>query len=177
MRGRLDVNCRLPIMITMPGADPGFLKGGPILGLQAKKGGPGGGPILGPMLKSLHSGPKRGVRTPCTPSPRIPRPCMHRHTVGLHTMIGLIGPTNQACRPIQHLQLGGGELDKTELCSQIIEYKMILVGPYKYYERKGVLVDIITIKTKRGAEDTGAGRAGGGGGGPSPQLFMQKSSD
>ena len=88
-------------------------------------------------------------------------------------MIGLIGPTNQACRPIQHLQLGGG-LDKTELCSQIIEYKMILVGPYKYYERKGVLVDIITIKTKRGAEDTGAGRAGGG---PSPQFFMQKSSD
>ena len=87
----------------------------------------------------------------------------------------LIGPTNQACRPIQHLQLGGGgKLDKTELCSQIIEYKIILVGPYKYYERKGVLVDIITIKTKRGAEDTGAGRAGGG---PSPQLFMQKSSD
>ena len=92
-------------------------------------------------------------------------------------MIGLIGPTNQACRPIQHLQLGGGgELDKTEICSQIIEYKMILVGPCKYYERKGVLVDIITIKTKRGAEDTGAGRAGGRGG-PSPQLFMQKSSD
>ena len=29
-------------MITMPGADPGFLKGGYILGLQAKKGGPGG---------------------------------------------------------------------------------------------------------------------------------------
>ena len=95
-------------------------------------------------------------------------------------MIGLIGPTNQACRPIQHLQLGGGGLDKTELCSQIIEYKMILVGPYKYYERKGVLVDIITIKTKRGAEDTGAGRAGGGGGvggggavHPHPHVFCQ----
>ena len=44
---------------------------------------------------------------------------------------------------------------------------MILVGPYKYHERKGVLVIIST-------EDTGAGRAGGG---SSPQLFMQKSSD
>ena len=51
-------------MITMPGADPGFLKGGSILGLQAKKEGPGGGPILGPMLKSLHSGPKRGSGPP-----------------------------------------------------------------------------------------------------------------
>ena len=48
-------------MITMPGADPGFLKrGGSILGLQAKK----GGPILGPMLKSLHSGPTMGIRPP-----------------------------------------------------------------------------------------------------------------
>ena len=52
-----------------PGADPGFFKGagGSILGLQAKKGGPGGGPIVGPMLKNLHSGPKRGVRTPPPP--------------------------------------------------------------------------------------------------------------
>ena len=63
-------------MITMPGADPGFLKGGSILGLQAKKGGPGGGPILGPMLKSLHSGPKRGVRTLWTPPPPLDPP-MH----------------------------------------------------------------------------------------------------
>ena len=39
---------------------------GPILGLQAKK---GGGPTLGPMLKSLHRGPKGGVRTPWTPPP------------------------------------------------------------------------------------------------------------
>ena len=35
-----------------------------ILGLQAKK---GGGPTLGPMLKSLHRGPKGGVRTPPPP--------------------------------------------------------------------------------------------------------------
>ena len=28
--------------------------------------GPGGGPTLGPMLKSLQRGPKRGVRIPCT---------------------------------------------------------------------------------------------------------------
>ena len=39
--------------------------GGSILGLQAKKGGggPRGGPTLGPMLKSLHRGPKEGGRT------------------------------------------------------------------------------------------------------------------
>ena len=29
----------------------------------------GGGPTLGPMLKSLHRGPKGGVRTPWTPPP------------------------------------------------------------------------------------------------------------
>ena len=43
-------------------------KGGGILflALQAKTrgGGPGGGSTLGPMLKSLQRGPKRGVRTP-----------------------------------------------------------------------------------------------------------------
>ena len=69
------------------GADPGFYKkggGGSILGLQPKKKVcvcPGGGPILGPMLKSLHSGPKSvcvcvcgggGVRTPWTPPPDPP---------------------------------------------------------------------------------------------------------
>ena len=53
----------------IPGADPGFFKGGggggSILGLQAKRGwGAGGGPIVGPMLKSLHSGPKRGGPDP-----------------------------------------------------------------------------------------------------------------
>ena len=42
------------------GADPGFLKGGSILGLQAKK----GGPTLGPVLKSLHRGPKGGGSGP-----------------------------------------------------------------------------------------------------------------
>ena len=53
------------------GADPGFFKRassstrkeeGP--SSTRKKGGPGGGPILGPMLRRLHSGPKRGGRTP-----------------------------------------------------------------------------------------------------------------
>ena len=46
--------------------------GGSRLGLQAKKGGgaDGGGPILGPMLKSLHRGTKGGgVQTPWTPPP------------------------------------------------------------------------------------------------------------
>ena len=55
--GDASVVCR-----PRAGADPGFLKGGSILGLQAKKrgGGPRGGPTLGPMLKSLHRGPKGG---------------------------------------------------------------------------------------------------------------------
>ena len=38
--------------------------GGSRLGLPAKKGGPDGGPILGPMLKNLHRGTKGGVLTP-----------------------------------------------------------------------------------------------------------------
>ena len=37
-----------------------FFKGGSNLCLQEKKGVPEGGPILGPMLKSLHRGSKRG---------------------------------------------------------------------------------------------------------------------
>ena len=38
-----------------------FWKGGSILGLyKQKKGGPGGGPTLGPMLKCLYCGPKKG---------------------------------------------------------------------------------------------------------------------
>ena len=52
------------------GADAGFLKGG---------GGPTwvytqkGGPVLGPMLKSLHRGPKGGggVQTPDPPPPHL----------------------------------------------------------------------------------------------------------
>ena len=40
--------------------------------------GPGGGPTLVPMLKSLSSGPKRGVRTPCPPPPSAKAmTCMH----------------------------------------------------------------------------------------------------
>ena len=56
------------------GADPGFLKGGGGVQIRStsKKGGrPDGGPILGPMLKSLHRGTKGGVQTP-------PPPCI-RH--------------------------------------------------------------------------------------------------
>ena len=47
-------------------ADPGFLKGGVQIrstkSTSKKKGGgrPDGGPILGPMLKSLHRGTKGG---------------------------------------------------------------------------------------------------------------------
>ena len=41
------------------GAEPGLFKGGGgILGLQTKKGGPGGDTTLGPMLKSLYCGQK-----------------------------------------------------------------------------------------------------------------------
>ena len=52
--------------LQVAGADPGFLKrgGGASIGLQAKKGDSGGGPILGPMLKSLHRGPKGGSSPP-----------------------------------------------------------------------------------------------------------------
>ena len=45
----------------MSWADPGFFQkegGGVYLRSTSKKGGPGGGPILGPMLKSLRSRPK-----------------------------------------------------------------------------------------------------------------------
>ena len=43
------------------GADPGFLNGGGSrLGLPAKKGGLDGGPILGPMLKSLYIVAQKG---------------------------------------------------------------------------------------------------------------------
>ena len=46
-------------------ADPGFLKGGAQIRSTIKRGGPDGGPILGPMLKSLHRGTKGGgVLTP-----------------------------------------------------------------------------------------------------------------
>ena len=47
--------------------------GGSRLGLQAKKG--GGGPILGPMLKSLHRGTKGGVQTPPPPPLDPPMGC------------------------------------------------------------------------------------------------------
>ena len=45
--------------------------GGSILSLQQKKGGPGGSPTLGPMLKSLHRGPKGGGGSgpPASPPP------------------------------------------------------------------------------------------------------------
>ena len=65
------------------GADPGFLKGGPILGLQAKqKGGvgPRGGPTVAPMLKNLHRGPKGGGEPPGHPRPWI-RYCRVRLSV------------------------------------------------------------------------------------------------
>ena len=66
--GFLDCICHgmCPVTVLTPcitGADPGFFKRGGGVHLRStskKKGGRGGGPILGPMLKSLHSGPKRG---------------------------------------------------------------------------------------------------------------------
>ena len=55
------------------GADPGFLKGGvQIRSIPAKKGLPDGGPILGPMLKSLHRGTKGGGPDPLDPPPLDP---------------------------------------------------------------------------------------------------------
>ena len=129
---------------------------------------------MGPMLKSLHSGPKRGGPDPLDHPPGSAHAYIDIYGRPTYNDRPIIGPTNQACRPIQHLQLGGG-LDKTELCSQIIEYKMILVGPYKYYERKSVLVDIITIKTKRGGGlRTRAPDACGGGAIHPPNFSCRK---
>ena len=49
------------------GADPGYFKRGvSVLGLQAKKGGPGGSPTLGPMSKGLV-GQKGGSGPPEPP--------------------------------------------------------------------------------------------------------------
>ena len=53
-------------------ADPGFLKRGSILGLQAKK----GGSNFGPNVKKPISWPKKGGPDPWTPPPRsahVPR--------------------------------------------------------------------------------------------------------
>ena len=59
------------------GADPGFFKkGGGILGLQAKK---GGGASLGPMLKSLHRGPKGGSGPPAPPGSATEHPVTPLH--------------------------------------------------------------------------------------------------
>ena len=48
------------IVYVRSSSDPGFFKRGVHLRCTSKKRGPGGGPILGPMLKSLHHGPKKG---------------------------------------------------------------------------------------------------------------------
>ena len=71
MRGVDYTNCNT--CCTFTGADPGFLKGGGILGLQAKKG--GGfrrGSNFGPNVKKPPTWAKKGgSRTPCPP--RRPR--------------------------------------------------------------------------------------------------------
>ena len=61
------------------GADPGFLKGGggPSYVYKQKRGGPGGGPTLGQMLKSLHRGQKGA---PGPPAPLDPPMCMHGYS-------------------------------------------------------------------------------------------------
>ena len=46
-----------------------FEKGGVQIRSTSKKGGPDGGPILGPMLKSLHHGTKGGGPDPLDPPP------------------------------------------------------------------------------------------------------------
>ena len=49
--------------VILSGADPGFFKRGGVhlrCALHLRGVCPGGGPTLGPMLKSLHRGPKRG---------------------------------------------------------------------------------------------------------------------
>ena len=67
---------KIYLTIYVRGGSRIFERGGSILGLQAKSGGgggPGGGPNLGQMLKSLHCGPRGGgVLTPWTPLPDPP---------------------------------------------------------------------------------------------------------
>ena len=58
--------------------------GGSIIGLQAKKGGPGGGPTFGPMLKSLQ----RGQKGDGPPPPRI-RSCILYMGWLSHSSLGL----------------------------------------------------------------------------------------
>ena len=61
--------CWLLHLLLHQGWIQDFWRGGGILGLQAKKGDPGGGPTLGPMLKRLYRGPKGGRRPPGPPPP------------------------------------------------------------------------------------------------------------
>ena len=61
------------VPVHWAGADPGFLKGGGVhlRFTSKKKEGPGGGPTLGPMLKSLQRGQKKweGGPDPLPPPP------------------------------------------------------------------------------------------------------------
>ena len=69
---KVSKSVSLASVIAHTGADPGFLKGGGVqIRSTSKKGGADGGPILGPMLTSLHRGTKGGVRTPWTPPPPL----------------------------------------------------------------------------------------------------------
>ena len=65
--------------VNSPGADPGFLKGGGVhfRSTSKKKGGPRGGTTLGPMLKSLHHGPKGGAGPPGPPLGPLLRPVVY----------------------------------------------------------------------------------------------------
>ena len=75
----------------MSRADPGFFRRGSILflGLQEKKGGARRGSTLGPILKSLQRGPKRGSGPP--PHPDLP---MNVHIIitPLTLYVALYGP-------------------------------------------------------------------------------------
>ena len=78
---------------TLRGGSRIFEKGGSIIGQQAKKRGPGGGPSLGPMLKSLQRGPKRGVRTPAPLDP--PMSLVAVYTLSITRMC--LGPLCPLC--------------------------------------------------------------------------------
>ena len=75
-----------------------FERGGGRLGLPSKKGGPNGGPILSPMLKSLHRGTKGRALTPPPPPPGSatdcrPR-CMRCATISIHQSL-ILGTMNR----------------------------------------------------------------------------------
>ena len=68
-----------------------FKGGGSILGLQEKRGVQEGGPTLGPMLKGLYRGPKRGGLDPDALPPGSAHDLKTFRSVGGESLLLLYG--------------------------------------------------------------------------------------